>query len=261
MLLLAITFSGCSLQKPIQSMKTITSSQPADDSTSINSTKNDPYWFKAYYDYISQNNFNPEAKLIDLDFDGTPEFLNCQYADGSQYYNIGASYKNGEVISFYVGEVSDFVGTYSKNDGSKLWYTRSFPFSLHRWSNTCMIFSSHNYSSLTDIIEDKLIEINFNDSSDDTNYSKLQVSISKGDEDVKLTSGEYSLYKNWYANADNRADTLIALPYIKELESNLNITPQKQVEIAFSKYCTDISKLKYEDFRKEMLKWHPGDLD
>ena len=121
-------------------------------STCDGQQKPDTGWIKAYYNALkqSEDGFRIEVMLADLNFDGTPEILLCDYSDGTYYYDNGFTVQDGKALrltdlSFYV---SQLVGTIKAADGRTLWYGRYYWAAPHRWPDTAQMMYIYSVKSL-----------------------------------------------------------------------------------------------------------------
>jgi len=221
----------------------------------------DTEWIEAYYSYMKQSDDDAavEVLLVDLNFDNTPEILFCYYADGSYYYNNGLMYKNEQIIPFGNFRFSQLIGTIKDTESQTLWYSRYFPFAPHRVDNTSQTMSSINFSDLSNITENQLLEIAFYAPDSFIGNKDFTVKVSQQGENVPVTEAQRSMYQTWYESDAEGGEDIYNLPHLDKLETDLNIQQQKTKVIDISDCYEKVSQadtLNLDKFKQKLLQWY-----
>lgn len=250
-----------------------TPTQSGETSTS----KVDESWIKAYYDYIVNNEsqYAPYLLLIDLNFDGVPELFDIFISEGSQAYQNGITFTEGEAMPINNDKmkVSVFVGTTSNAKEEKVWYTRYYPFGFHNSTGSEIDINSYNCSDLFDITGANLFRIGFlNTNADEPDASSVNVSILKDGKSVNVASQDKQSIINWYLNDKNSdfgsewynnqrltVEELNSLLPLAQFEGELNIQEQKSTNVDLSNCYTTTSgknSLDYKLFYNQVISWY-----
>jgi len=242
----------------------------------------DTKWIEAYYNYVRENSgdaYFGVVRLIDLNFDGVPEFFNVVGHDGTNDVREGLTILNGKVIPINVdgkvtrmiggspvelwSSVTVFAGTTQDAQGRVLWQTYSCPAHPQSWPNASLSIHLYDYSDLTDIKWIEGLCISFHDIKAYTDEREIQVTVerfnSKGfDEAVKITDAEHEAYLMWYESDFDTVGYTQLLPHLAQWSSELSITQQKSIEVYYREngIIVNLQELDYEDFKAVMLQWY-----
>lgn len=231
-------------------------------------------WIDAYYNYATEHSeydflLLNVLRMVDLDFDGVPEIFAVSHSDGSYGVRYGLTYKNGEVIPIDIeGGVTEFVGTIQDAQGRTLWHTYHFPYAPHRWPSTSQYIRHTDFSDISNIVWVESLYIGFYDAKAYSNERKIQVSVERfyadgRSNEIALTAEEYESYISWYEGDADIGEGIHLLPHLARWEAELNITPQKSIEVDIRNMEYDENgKFKkqqlfdYQDFKIAMLQWY-----
>ena len=236
-------------------------------------------WIDAYYDFLLKNIENclfDTIKLIDLNFDGTPEILGIGLWSG-RYGGIlegdtlfGLTYKNGEVLPIEAIGDAVFLGVAQDLYGNKTWLTLRSA-APRRWPSASQSAIRIDFSNLFDIVTEEVLVISFTDINAYIDNTEIIASASWRRlidnefiwEEIDVTAEENKLYVNWYENHNfELGQGIHLLPHLYLWMSELNLISQKYliVDIRIFEYdengISNSRLISREEFRTALIQWN-----